>query len=679
MLGLKARASAENCYPRHSSYQLHLLAWGLRVSLLHLAMDEHVAWQRLFGLDHLQRQGENFADRGVDPDGRCSSWSEQHNEKTLGQGTMTGRNTSFQFLGQFVMTIENGEVELSSKKLRALLAFLTLQKGTHQPRERLMELLWGSHFEAQARQNLRQALSRLRKLIGNALVVSGDDRVGLDLELLETDVSKFESLCSDGSREALEQADELYGGELLDGLTLSEAAWEDWIGFERSRLSELAIEARTNLAAQLLDSSEFQPALAVARRAAEIDPFREDAHRYMMRALAGLGRRPEALRCFDQLSASLEKELGTSPDVETVRVRDAIRDLPKTNGEAEVGDAKAGYPASPMPSTLVAPSASSGAAQGGETVESPASFVLAVDSQQNELTDSNAATKRSFKNALDIQSWRKLSLRELCGVVFGCVAIIFLGVTLASTSFFSQQNQIPALFGTKLALVKNDQHKSVLSGARIDLRDIHNGEPVTIWVNGDGQLRLEAIQISTLRQKLQTDTGTWRSSNNQFCMTFGWYFGGTEFCAWIARDGVTHSAIHPKNERTLNWVINDGAAAQAKRLVPTADQAGKVLSNKDIASILPGTELHFGYRGQPIVMKLLAGGQLDIEVLNWEGPKGRHYETDHGMWSVNQNKLCLKPGWWQDGRETCFGVRAASFAYALLRESGQPTTILVRR
>ena len=73
--------------------------------------------------------------------------------------------------------------ELSGRKLRALLAYFALKTKVQQPRERLMALLWGSQFETQGRQHLRQALSRPRRSIGDALVVTGEERVGVNRKL----------------------------------------------------------------------------------------------------------------------------------------------------------------------------------------------------------------------------------------------------------------------------------------------------------------------------------------------------------------------------------------------------------------------------------------------------------------------------------------------------------------
>ena len=61
-------------------------------------------------------------------------------------------------LGRFELTGRDGPVELPSKKLAGLLAYLACTAPQRQPREKLAALLWGSHFDTQARQNLRQAL-----------------------------------------------------------------------------------------------------------------------------------------------------------------------------------------------------------------------------------------------------------------------------------------------------------------------------------------------------------------------------------------------------------------------------------------------------------------------------------------------------------------------------------------
>ena len=63
-------------------------------------------------------------------------------------------------LGCFELSGPDGRpIDLTSKKLAALLVFLACTTPQPHGRDKLMTLLWGSHFEAQARQNLRQAFA----------------------------------------------------------------------------------------------------------------------------------------------------------------------------------------------------------------------------------------------------------------------------------------------------------------------------------------------------------------------------------------------------------------------------------------------------------------------------------------------------------------------------------------
>ena len=53
----------------------------------------------------------------------------------------------------------------------ALLAFLTLEPGPH-TREEIATLLWGDSTDEQARTSLRQALTRLKSVVGEGLTVT---------------------------------------------------------------------------------------------------------------------------------------------------------------------------------------------------------------------------------------------------------------------------------------------------------------------------------------------------------------------------------------------------------------------------------------------------------------------------------------------------------------------------
>ncbi|PUB81427.1 MAG: hypothetical protein DBP02_18280 [gamma proteobacterium symbiont of Ctena orbiculata] len=70
--------------------------------------------------------------------------------------------------GGFQLIDDSGTaVDLRSRKAKALLAWLALHQEKPQPRDRLALLLWEESNDAQARHSLRQALSGLRKVLGD--------------------------------------------------------------------------------------------------------------------------------------------------------------------------------------------------------------------------------------------------------------------------------------------------------------------------------------------------------------------------------------------------------------------------------------------------------------------------------------------------------------------------------
>src|SRR6266853_113348 len=118
-------------------------------------------------------------------------------------------------LARFELTGPDGPIGLANKKLAGLLAYLACTAPVPQPREKLATLLWGSHFEAQAQQNLRQALYRLRQVLGqNALISDGDD-VWFAPGVIECDATRLQALIRQGSRTSLAEAVDLYKERLL--------------------------------------------------------------------------------------------------------------------------------------------------------------------------------------------------------------------------------------------------------------------------------------------------------------------------------------------------------------------------------------------------------------------------------------------------------------------------------
>src|SRR5437867_2081469 len=215
---------------------------------------------------------------------------------------------------------------LPTRKSQALLAFLALPPGRSHPREKLASLLWGGMREPQARRGLRQSLFTLRKAVDaepTALLIDGDT-IALNPTSVDVDVVEFERHVAEGTPAALERAATLYRGELLEGLALQEAPFEEWLLAERERLRELVLEALAKLLRHQRTTEATEAALRTGLRLLALDPLQEPVHRTVMRLYVQLGRRPSALRQYQICIGVLQRELSMEPETTTKQLYQEI-------------------------------------------------------------------------------------------------------------------------------------------------------------------------------------------------------------------------------------------------------------------------------------------------------------------------------------------------------------------
>src|SRR5215510_13595160 len=179
-------------------------------------------------------------------------------------------------LGAFQARLESGAVvAFPRKKSEALLAYLALHPGQTQARDKLAALMWGNASDERARHSLRQALVTLRQALPRAAaacLVEEGDTVGLNAAAVEVDVSLFQRLTAEGSPAALERAAALYRGDLLEGISVNEPPFEDWLRTERERMRELAIEGLAKLLAHVSRIAAVDQAVTIALRLLGLDP-----------------------------------------------------------------------------------------------------------------------------------------------------------------------------------------------------------------------------------------------------------------------------------------------------------------------------------------------------------------------------------------------------------------------
>ena len=220
-------------------------------------------------------------------------------------------------LGGFQARLDGVPVALPTRKSQALLAYLALTPGQAHPRDKLAALLWGGIQELSARSSLRQALFAIRKAVGHDALLAEGLTVAVTPDAVEVDADVFARAVSNGSPDALVRAADLYRGDLLAGLVVDEAPFEEWLAGERERLRELALEGLAKLLAHQRRCGALEAAAQTALRLLALDPSQESVHRALMRLYADLGRRGAAVRQYQQCVNVLRRELGTEPDTET--------------------------------------------------------------------------------------------------------------------------------------------------------------------------------------------------------------------------------------------------------------------------------------------------------------------------------------------------------------------------
>ena len=228
---------------------------------------------------------------------------------------------------------------------QALLAYLAMHAGTPCRRASLAGLLWSDYDESSAFADLRQALRRLRTAIGDrdapppfllvtrttiAFNTESDYWLDVDafsgvLDTVRTHAHRSVETCT-VCAEHLGEAVELYEGEFLAGFSLDSMLFEEWMVVERERLHGEVLEALGHLAAYHEAQGAYEAAARYARRALALEPWREEAHRALMRALALSGQRSAAVARYEACRDVLREELGIEPDVETMRLYERIRD-----------------------------------------------------------------------------------------------------------------------------------------------------------------------------------------------------------------------------------------------------------------------------------------------------------------------------------------------------------------
>jgi DNA-binding SARP family transcriptional activator/Leucine-rich repeat (LRR) protein len=248
-------------------------------------------------------------------------------------------------LGPLEIAIHSEPIEVDSNYVRALLCFLVIEKHRPHRREALAEMFWPEKPEGVARNSLKQALSNLRKALGDRenaspyLLVSRDDVQFNQSSAYQVDAFAFVekiAACEEHPHDDLaaceicqgylRRAVDLYRGDfLVDFYLPHDQDFNDWVFLKREVFQRQMSEVLSQLSMIYEAQGDLAHAVEYARQLAELEPWSENNHRNLMRLFALNGMRSAALRQFQICSESLEKELDVAPSNATLALYEEIR------------------------------------------------------------------------------------------------------------------------------------------------------------------------------------------------------------------------------------------------------------------------------------------------------------------------------------------------------------------
>jgi predicted ATPase/DNA-binding SARP family transcriptional activator len=278
-------------------------------------------------------------------------------------------------IGPLRVSLAGAQVGFESAKVRALLAYLAVEAVQPHSRAALLGLFWPDYPEDSARHSLRQALFNLRSQLGDLtastpyLLITRDTvqfnpRSDYTLDLAE--FNKNYLLCKDSlgkavpevgidavdhCPEGLEEMVKLYRGEFLQDFFLADCdKFEDWALLQRENLHQRMLDALSYLADFYELHNDLQAARQFAARQLELDPWREEAYRQLMRLLALEGQRSAALAQYEICKRVLADELDVEPSAETRELYEQIRS--GTLARPDTLQPQPAAPAQPPPAPL---------------------------------------------------------------------------------------------------------------------------------------------------------------------------------------------------------------------------------------------------------------------------------------------------------------------------------------
>lgn len=219
----------------------------------------------------------------------------------------------------------------TTRRARDIFCYIASSRHRRVDKDVLIDTFWSDSEIEAIEKNFHPTISHIRKALNSRqtfkqnFLVFRDGAYQLNPELSYLiDTEEFENHIigaekakrendAENLRVSLEAAHALYRGDFMAGV------YDDWAEERRTYYSEQNLRVLNGLAKISFREKNWAKALKFSGEILQVDPFREDVHRLIMKIYAAQGKNSKVKEQFEALQELLKQELGVSPAVETRR------------------------------------------------------------------------------------------------------------------------------------------------------------------------------------------------------------------------------------------------------------------------------------------------------------------------------------------------------------------------
>ena len=255
-------------------------------------------------------------------------------------------------LGDFSVMYGNQPISFgknTTTKAMKLLQILLYHGEQGISREKLLNALYVREELADASNNLRVTVHRLKKIIVDA-GLPADEYIHIKKGIyswqapmrVEVDVKRFVSLykeskeCTDKERkeELLTQVCQMYHGEFLPALS-----GEEWVLLESIQYKKIYSESLKELCESLMTKGEYEEVLALCESACRMYPF-DEWQSVRIECFIRLKRFKEALKEYEDTAKLFFEELGITPSDRLLKQFDEMSNQMNHTNPREINEIK---------------------------------------------------------------------------------------------------------------------------------------------------------------------------------------------------------------------------------------------------------------------------------------------------------------------------------------------------